>query len=247
MAKYSADDQGKKTPVKLRFKVRNVLAWVFAPLGFNPLFLKEIEETLEEADWEYLAEELPRAISQSKDGVRRVSSIVGAMKKFSHPGSKEKTPLSLNELIETTLIVSRNEWKYLADLETNFSETLPQVPCLSDEMGQVFLNLLVNAAHAIATQLGENPNRQKGRIVISTRQIADKVEIRFQDTGCGIPGNILNKVFDPFFTTKEVGKGTGQGLAIARDVIVNKHGGTLEVESKPGRGATFVIKLPVGQ
>ena len=211
----------------------------------TPVLIQEIEETLEAADWDYLAREFPLAIAQSKDGVHRISTIVRAMKEFSHPGSKDKIPLSLNNLINTTLIVSRNEWKYVADMETDFADDLPQVPCLSDEMGQVFLNLLVNAAHAIATQLGDNPNGLKGRITISTRQVAGQVEVRLQDTGCGIPKDILNKVFDPFFTTKEVGKGTGQGLAIARDVVVTKHGGTLDVESELGQGATFIIRLPI--
>ncbi len=211
----------------------------------TPALIQEIEETIEAADWEYLAQELPLAITQSQDGVRRISSIVRAMKEFSHPGSKEKIPLSLNELIKTTLTVSRNEWKYVAELETDFADNLPQVPCLSDQLGQVILNLLVNSAHAITTQLGENSSGQMGRITIATRQIGDQVEVRIQDTGCGIPEDILDRVFDPFFTTKEVGKGTGQGLAIARDVIVNKHGGTLEVTSEPGEGATFTIHLPI--
>ncbi len=211
----------------------------------TPALIQEVEESLEVADWAYLAQEFPLAIAQSKDGVHRISTIVRAMKEFSHPGSKDKIPLSLNDLINTTLIVSRNEWKYVADVETDFAGDLPQVPCLSDEMGQVFLNLLVNASHAIATQLGDNPNGQKGRIDITTRHTDTQVEIRLQDTGCGIPSEILEKVFDPFFTTKEVGKGTGQGLAIARDVIVNKHGGTLEVESDLGHGATFIIRLPI--
>jgi PAS domain S-box-containing protein len=211
----------------------------------TPVLILEIEEVLEATDWEYLAQELPLAITQSQDGLHRISTIVRAMKEFSHPGSKEKTPLSLNDLINTTLTISRNEWKYVAEVETDLSNNLPKIPCLSDEMGQVFLNLLVNAAHAISTQLGENPNGQKGRITISTRHTPDQIEVRFQDTGCGIPEDILSKVFDPFFTTKDVGKGTGQGLAIARDVIVNKHGGTLEVKSEPGQGATFIIRLPI--
>ena len=210
-----------------------------------PELIQEVEDTLAAADWDYLGQEFPLAIAQSKDGVHRISTIVRAMKEFSHPGSKDKIPLSLNDLINTTLIVSRNEWKYVADVETDFAGDLPQVPCLSDEMGQVFLNLLVNSSHAIATQLGDNPNGLKGRIAITTRHADTQVEIRFQDTGCGIPSDILAKVFDPFFTTKEVGKGTGQGLAIARDVIVNKHGGTLEVESELGQGATFIIRLPL--
>ncbi|MDO8947183.1 MAG: PhnD/SsuA/transferrin family substrate-binding protein [Desulfocapsaceae bacterium] len=211
----------------------------------SPALIQEIEETLAAADWDYLAQELPLALAQSKDGVQRISSIVRAMKEFSHPGNKEKIPLSLNKLINTTVTVSRNEWKYVADLETDFADDLPLVPCLSNEMGQVFLNLLVNAAHAIATKLGGNPSGPKGHITISTRLAGDQVEIRLQDTGCGIPEDILSKVFDPFFTTKDVGKGTGQGLAIARDVIVNKHDGTLEVESAPGQGATFIIRLPI--
>ncbi len=206
----------------------------------------EVEKTLETVDWEYLAKELPLAIAQSQDGVQRVSSIVRAMKEFSHPGSKEKKPFDINRLIATTLTVSRNEWKYVAEIKTDFSESLPQVPCLSDDLGQVFLNLLVNAAQAIATLLGKNPSEKKGCISISTRQVGNQVEICFADTGCGIPASILDKVFDPFFTTKEVGKGTGQGLAIARDVIVNKHGGTLEVKSEVGQGASFLIRLPIG-
>jgi phosphate/phosphite/phosphonate ABC transporter binding protein len=211
----------------------------------TPVLIKEIEKTLESTDWDYLAQELPLAIAQSKDGVHRISTIVRAMKEFSHPGSKEKISLSLNDLINTTLIVSRNEWKYVAEVKTDFAGDLPLVPCLSDQMGQVFLNLLVNSSHAIATQLGENSNGLKGHITISTRQVAGQVEVRLRDTGCGIPGDILGKIFDPFFTTKEVGRGTGQGLAIARDVIVTKHGGTLEVESESGQGATFIIRLPI--
>ncbi|KAF0189547.1 MAG: PAS domain [Desulfobulbaceae bacterium] len=207
--------------------------------------LQEVDEIQENTDWEYLAQELPLAISQSKDGVHRISTIVRAMKEFSHPGSKEKAPLAINDLIKTTLTISHSEWKYVADVETDLADNLPQISCLSDEMGQVFLNLLINAAHAIASWLGENPKGEKGRITISTRSLESQVEIRLTDTGCGIPGEILERIFDPFFTTKEVGKGTGQGLAIARDVIVNKHGGTLEVESKEGHGATFIIRLPI--
>ncbi len=211
----------------------------------TPHLLEEIETLLKDADWEFLSEELPQAIGQSKDGAQRIASIVKAMKEFSHPGSKEKTMLSLPDLINTTLTVCRNEWKYVATVEMDFADNLPLVPCLSDEMGQVFLNLLVNSSHAIARQLGDNPDEAMGQITISLQQIADELEIRVRDTGCGIPPEIQAKVFDPFFTTKEVGKGTGQGLAIARDVIVNKHGGSLKVESEPGQGSTFIITLPL--
>jgi len=211
----------------------------------DPKFLGAVQETLEEVDWNYLSEEIPIAIIQSKDGVRRVSSIVQAMKEFSHPGGKDKEPLDLNRLIETTMTVARNEWKYVAEVDLHLKKDLPQIPCLADEMGQVFLNLLVNAAHAIAGKLGDNPTGDKGTITISTDVLDEMVEIRVNDTGMGIPEDIRKKIFDPFFTTKEVGKGTGQGLAIARDVIVNKHDGTIEAESVVGEGTTFIIRLPI--
>jgi len=208
--------------------------------------LNENETILAQLDWDYLKEEIPRAIRQSKEGIHRVTSIVQAMKEFSHPGSKQKALTDLNRLIHTTLTVSRNEWKYVATVETVLDPELPFVPCLTDEMGQVFLNLLINAAHAIENKLGRNPEGKKGRITLSTRQHDHHVEIRIADTGVGIPKHIQNKIFDPFFTTKEVGKGTGQGLAIAHDVIAGKHDGTLDFETEPGVGATFIIRLPKG-
>lgn len=207
--------------------------------------ITEVEESLEEIDWHYLAEEIPLAINQSRDGVQRVTSIVQAMKEFSHPGSKKKEQINLNKIIETTVIVARNEWKYVAEVNLQLDDNLPMPPCLADEMGQVILNLLVNAAHGIAAKLGENPTGAKGTITISTIPRDQYVELCMTDTGTGIPANIRKKIFDPFFTTKEAGKGSGQGLAIARDVIVNKHGGTLDVESIEGEGATFIIRLPL--
>jgi len=209
--------------------------------------VKANEEIVARLEWDYLKEEIPRAIDQSNDGLQRVTSIVQAMKEFSHPGSKMKVNTDLNRMIETTLTISRNEWKYVATVETDLDPQLQTVPCLADEIGQVFLNLLVNAAHAIESQLGNNPEGKKGRITFSTKQYDDYVEIRIGDTGCGIPESIQNKVFDPFFTTKEVGKGTGQGLTIAHDVITGKHNGTLVFESEPGSGTTFIIRLPQGK
>ncbi len=210
----------------------------------TPAMITEIEEALEEVDWEYLAEEIPEAIRQSKDGVQRVTSIVQAMKEFSHPGSRKKERVNINRIVETTVTVARNEWKYVADIHLQLDEELPLIPCLADEVGQVILNLLVNAAHGIAEKLGDNPTGEKGTITISTIPRDQYVELSMTDTGTGIPAGIRKKIFDPFFTTKEVGKGTGQGLAIARDVIVNKHGGMLDVESTEGEGATFTIRLP---
>jgi len=206
---------------------------------------RQCRAALEEIDWPYLYKEIPTAIAQSKDGIARVTSIVRAMKEFSHPGTKEMAPVDLNRLLKTTITIARNEWKYAAKMEPDLDPSLPQVPCLSDEMGQVFLNLIINAAHAIAEKIGERPEGEKGCIRITTRARENRVEIRIADNGSGIPEEIQARIFDPFFTTKEVGRGTGQGLAIARDVIVNKHGGSIEVESVAGQGTTFIITLPI--
>jgi len=205
-----------------------------------------IRQALEDADWEYLSTELPQAINESREGMQRVSSIVMAMKEFSHPGSKEKTIQSLNKIITTTITVARNEWKYVADMETDLDPALPQVALLSDEIGQVILNMLVNAAHAIAEKLGKNPNGEKGIICIATRADSKYVEIHISDTGAGMPESVKSRIFDPFYTTKKVGKGTGQGLAISHDVIVEKHNGTVTVKSVEDVGTTFIIRIPVG-
>jgi two-component system NtrC family sensor kinase len=196
-------------------------------------------------DWEYLAEEVPLTISQSREGVRRVTSIIRAMKEFSHPGSKEKAPQNLNDIINTTITVARNEWRYVAEMNLELDTELPPVPLLADEMGQVVLNMIVNAAHAITEKLESSPDDTKGAIHISTRKIQNNVELRIRDTGAGMNEKVQVRIFDPFYTTKKVGKGTGQGLAISHDVIVEKHQGTITVESMPGEGTTFIICLPL--
>lgn len=210
--------------------------------GLNPSLLAEL---LSEIDWEYLEEEIPTAIKQSKEGIKRISTIVQAMKEFSHPSSKEKVKNDLNKLIETTVVVTSNEWKYIADVHTDLEPSLPLVSCLADELGQVFLNILVNAVHAIENRLRDSDQRGRGIITIATRQQGDWVDIRLSDTGTGIPEEIRDRIFDPFFTTKTVGKGTGQGLAIAHDVVTKKHGGALSVESVVGEGSTFILRLPI--
>ena len=205
---------------------------------------KDLQTAIDEADWEYLMEEVPTAIKQSKDGISRITSIVKVMKEFSHPSSKEKENIVVNTIIETTVLVARNEWKYVANITTDLAVDLPPVPCHIDELGQVILNLILNAADAIGEKLGRNPIGEKGEIHISTRAIDSSVEVRILDTGSGIPAGIRGRIFDPFFTTKEVGRGTGQGLAISHDVITVKHGGTLTFETEEGVGTTFIIHLP---
>jgi signal transduction histidine kinase len=206
--------------------------------------MEKIEDIKNQVDWAYLKDEIPKALNQSLEGITKVSSIVLAMKEFSHPGGKEKQLTDLNRLLETTVTIARNEWKYVAEIDKNLDPHLPQILCLPNEIGQVFLNILVNAAHAIAEKSGLHPEGEKGRITLTSKVIPDHIEITFTDTGCGIPDQITKKVFDPFFTTKEVGRGTGQGLAISYDVIVKKHGGTIDFTSAEGKGTTFIIRLP---
>jgi PAS domain S-box-containing protein len=198
----------------------------------------------EELDFEYLKTEIPSAIEQTLTGVDRVRKIVLALKDFAHPGVKEKQPSDLNHGIEVTATISRSEWKYVSELETDLEEGLPPVYCVIDEINQVMLNMIVNSAHAITDAI-KKESSQKGKIIISTRKEDQFVKITISDTGKGIPKSNLNKIFDPFFTTKVVGKGTGQGLAIAHDIIVNKHKGTIQVESEVGKGTTFIIRLPI--
>jgi PAS domain S-box-containing protein len=206
--------------------------------------LHAIETLAADIDAAYLRHEIPLAIQQSLEGLERVATIVRAMKDFSHPGGEDKVSADLNKAIESTITVARNEWKYVADMVVDFDSNLPDVPCLIGDINQVILNIMVNAAHAIGDLVAAG-TLSKGTITIQTRHIQDAVEIRIQDTGGGIPESIRNKIFDPFFTTKEVGRGTGQGLAIAHHVIVEKHGGLISFETEVGRGTTFIIQLPL--
>lgn len=205
--------------------------------------MKDAVDAIGRVDTDFLLNEIPNAIEQSLEGVTRVATLVSAMKEFSHPGTKEKSPVNLNKAIESTITVARNEWKYVADLETDFDQTLPAIPCLPGEVNQVVLNLIVNAAHAIGDVIAKGIEK-KGKIRVQTRNCEDWVEIRIQDSGTGIPKHVQARVFDPFFTTKAVGKGTGQGLAIARSVIVDKHDGSIHFETEEGKGTTFIICLP---
>ena len=209
-----------------------------------PQLIADVDAAAKTADWDYLSAEIPKALSQSLEGIERVTKIVQAMKEFSHPGTTEKTALDLNHAIENTLTVCHSEWKYVANVVTDFDPTLPAVPVLPGEFNQVILNIIINAIHAIADVVGDGENG-KGRITLRTRSTGDRAEIRVSDTGTGIPEPVRLRVFDPFFTTKGVGKGTGQGLAIAHAVVVEKHGGTIHFETETGQGTTFVIRLPL--
>ncbi len=212
--------------------------------GANSESLMGLCQLYEKCDFDYLTKEIPRALDQSLEGLRRISQIVHGMKEFSHPGSKEKRAVNLNRAIETTINVSRHEWKYCADMVTEFDETLPLVPCLVGEFNQAVLNIIINAAHAIAGATGENVDA-KGKIQITTRRDGPWARIAISDTGGGIPQEIRSRVFEPFFTTKDVGKGTGQGLALAHSVVVKRHQGEIWFETEIGRGTTFFLRLPL--
>lgn len=203
-----------------------------------------LEMELKGLDLEYLTLEIPAAVEQTLEGVQRVSEIVRAMKSFSHGGLRKKAAININKSLQDTLSVTRNEWKYIATIETDFVEDLPNVVCIAGEINQVFLNVIMNGVDAIRDVVGSD-GQQKGVLRLGTRQVGDWVEVRIADSGTGIPEAVRSRVFEPFFTTKEVGKGTGQGLAIAYDIIVIKHKGDLSFETELGKGTTFIIRLPI--
>ena len=194
---------------------------------------------LAEADVDYLRLRVPRAIERSIEGIHRVAGIVEAMKRFSHPRT-ELAEVDVNASFADALIVAHNQYKYIADVVTEFGE-LPKVVAHASDLNQVFLNLLINAAHAIEAR----GYGQRGTITIRTEPAGEQIAVHVADTGTGIPDAIRQRVFDPFFTTKAVGKGTGQGLAIARSVIVDRHHGSLDFTTEVGVGTTFTIRLPV--
>lgn len=209
---------------------------------------EELVETVvaayKNAKIDFLSRQIPPAFEESLEGLERVAKIVSAMKEFSHP-AQDKTLVDLNRAIESTITVASNEWKYVAEMETKFLPGLPLVPCLPGEFNQVILNIIVNAAHAIGDVVGLDGVKGKGLITIETEQLDDWVEIRISDTGPGMTEEVKNHIFDAFFTTKEVGRGTGQGLSMAHNVVVDKLAGTIDVDSMPGEGTTFRIRLPL--
>jgi signal transduction histidine kinase len=207
--------------------------------GGLPAAVAEAEES---ADWPFLKTEVPKAFERTFDGTNRISSIVRAMKEFAHPDRREKAEADLNRALLNTLIVASNEYKYVADVETDLCELAP-IHCHIGDLNQVFLNLLVNAAHAIGDVVASTGTR--GKITVQSRVEGGWVQVRIADTGGGIALAARSRVYDPFFTTKPVGKGTGQGLAIARSIVVDRHQGTIDFESELGRGTTFTVRLPI--
>ncbi len=204
--------------------------------------LAQAKETEETADLTYLEEHLPKAIERALDGLNRVAVIVRSMKEFAHPDQREMSPVNLNQAISSTVTIAKNEHKYVADVVLEL-DNIPLVVCFGGDMNQVFLNLIVNAAHAIS-DINKDTNK-RGTITIRTVRDGAFVVISIQDTGGGIPEHVRARIFDPFFTTKEVGRGTGQGLSIARRVVHEKHAGQLSFETELGKGTTFYIRLPI--
>jgi two-component system NtrC family sensor kinase len=200
-----------------------------------------LREAESHADLDFVSREVPKAFERAHEGIARVTAIVRAMKEFGYRDGHALAAADLNRAIETTLIVARNEYKYIAAVETRLAP-LPEVMCSVGELNQVFLNLIVNAAHAIQ-QSGKDA--ATGCILITSAVEGDNVAIEFTDNGCGIAPANLEKIFDPFFTTKEVGKGTGQGLAITRSIVVDRHGGRIGVRSQPDVGSVFTLRLPI--
>lgn len=208
--------------------------------------LCELVQALEQIDTEYLMEETPRALNQCLDGLGRVTKIVHSMKEFARPAClNQKTLFDINRAIETTVTVSRNEWKHVAEIKLDLAPDLPLIPCMAGELNQVFLNMIINAAHAIKDKKRVQGATDKGVIQIRTRLDDEKLKISISDNGCGIPEEIRDRIFDPFFSTKEVNQGTGQGLTIIHDVVVEKHKGSIDFTSEIEKGTTFFIYLPI--
>ncbi|MBN2041908.1 MAG: PAS domain S-box protein [Spirochaetes bacterium] len=206
--------------------------------------VRKMIKTVSQIDTNFLMEEIPKAIAQSIEGLNRVTRIVKSMKQFSHPGTKSRTLLNINNLLDDTITISRNEWKYSSNIITNFDHNLPMLPCFPGELNQAFLNIIINSSDAIKEKTGSNPE-EKGAIEISTYMEDNMIVVTITDTGAGIPEDIQDKIFDPFFTTKEAGKGSGQGLPLTYDIIVNKHKGSIDFKSKRNKGTLCTVRLPL--
>jgi two-component system, NtrC family, sensor kinase len=210
----------------------------------SPSDLDRYEQELHKSRLAFLREQAPLAIEQSTSGIDQVRSIVQALKEFSHPGSDQAEAMDVNHLVLTATTVTRNAWRYHTELALELCENLPLVQGYAQAFGQVLINLIVNAADAIESRAAGVPSGYAGRLVIRSRALRDVVELEVEDNGAGIPDAIRHKVMEPFFTTKGVGKGTGQGLALAYSTIVEQHSGKFSFSSEVGRGTTFFIQIP---
>jgi PAS domain S-box-containing protein len=227
-------------------EINTPVQFVGDSIGFVRDSLAEVFQALDpvraaDPELAYVLGEYPRALDRALEGLDRVTTIVRSMKVFAHQ-AQEKTTVDLNQSLEATLVVARSEYKLVADVETEFTQ-LPRVRCHAGELHQVFLNILINAAHAIEDAVGATG--QRGTIGVATRRDGDDIVVSISDTGTGIPESARAHVFDPFYTTKQVGRGTGQGLAIARTIVVDKHQGSLAFDTELGAGTTFHIRIPI--
>ncbi|MCB9652009.1 MAG: PAS domain S-box protein [Deltaproteobacteria bacterium] len=219
------------------------LARTLAPVANGaPVDAGDLKHILQKVDVEFLAEEVPRALDETLDGITRVADIVSAMKAFARSDGNQRTAVDINVVVETSVKVCRNEWKDVAELELELTPDLPMLDGYRSQLHQVILNLVVNAAHAIHdARRGAGP----GRIVVRTRFVDEAVEIQVEDNGSGIPEAARSRVFDPFFTTKDVGRGTGQGLSIVWSAVVDAHHGHVRFDTASGVGTTFFVRLPL--
>ena len=203
--------------------------------------IERIRKLESEADLDFLLDEIPEAIGQANEGLARVSKIVQAVKQFAHPGGQESKAFDVNQAIASTIEVARAQWKYVAELKTDFGDNLPQLTGHLGEFNQIILNLVVNAAQAIE----KNGQGGGGLIEVQTRLDHDAILVDVGDNGCGIPESIRDRIFEPFFTTKDVGEGTGQGLALCYRIMTQGFKGSVDVMSDEGGGATFSLRFPI--
>ena len=209
-----------------------------------PVAIEKITAFKEQTDMDFIVSEIPHAIEQTIDGINRVSTMIKAMRDFSHIDERRMAPADLNKALNTAIVILRNEIKYTADVKMELDGDLPLAMCCIDEINQVFLILLTNAAQSIS-EFTAGQNGKRGVITITTKFVDGNAVISISDTGGGIAPEIRDRIFEAFFTTKPAGMGTGQGLSIARSIIVDRHAGSLEFETEDGTGTTFTVSLPV--
>jgi len=205
---------------------------------------EQMDQAEAKAELDFLSGEIPSAIEQTLEGVNRVSTIVSAMRDFSHIDERRMAPADINRALRSTLIVVHNALKYVAHVETDFDPNLPLVMCCVDDLNQVFVNLLVNAAHAIGDVI-DRGRGELGTITVRTRREGPDVVIAISDTGTGIPEEVRRRMYEPFFTTKGGDKGTGQGLLFVRTIVCDKHKGRLDCDTEVGKGTTFTMTIPI--